>query len=147
VTAPAPKPHQLPFVADLAAKRERREMRADYERNLSIIKAAVAVPEDVLDRIAALERVVADQARTIEAQDVRIAVFEGKSAGDEDGTARPPGRWRRLKEASRRTGYSISGLKRLCRLGHVRFDYEGPHRLIDIDTVPSKLPKVPKVSP
>jgi hypothetical protein len=87
--------------------------------------------------------------------EARVAVLEALVAQlvgqlvvqpDEDGPARPPGRWLRMKAAARATGRSVSGLKRLCRLGIVVFDDDAPCRLINIDTVPRKrVPKVPKM--
>ena len=144
--ARAQKTRPRPPVTHLAAERDRRRMAADYRETLGLLQAATAPPPELVEQVARLEELVRDQAARIEAQEVRIAALEvQQQPNDEDGRPRRAGRWHRLKEASRRTGYSISGLKRLCRLGHVRCDYEGSHPLIDIDTVPRKLPKVPKV--
>jgi hypothetical protein len=90
------------------------------------------------DRVAALEHTVA----------LLVAALEARLVVDEDGTSpRERGKWLRLKAAARATGYSVSGLKKMCQSGRCVFDYEGPHRLINIDTVPRKVPKVSVVSP
>jgi hypothetical protein len=86
------------------------------------------------ERVAALERIVAQIVGQLVVQP------------DEDGPARPAGRWMRTKAAAKATGRSVSGLKRLCRLGIVVFDDDAPCRLINIDTVPRKrVPKMPKM--
>jgi hypothetical protein len=87
------------------------------------------------DRVAALERIVM---QLVGAADQLVQV-------EEDGPPRPPGRWLRMKAAARATGYSVSGLKKMCERGSITFDYEGPHRLINVATVPRKVSKVSKV--
>jgi predicted DNA-binding transcriptional regulator AlpA len=74
----------------------------------------------------------------------RIAVLEQPIQGlvEEDGSPRPPGRWLKMKQAMKVTGYSRSGLLKLCQDGRVRFDFDGPHRLIDVTSVaPRKCTK------
>jgi hypothetical protein len=89
------------------------------------------------ERVAALERIVA---QLLGGGDQLVAL------GGEDGPARPPGRWLRMKAAAKATGRSVSGLKKLCRQGRVVFDDDAPCRLINIDTVPARVTKVPKVT-
>jgi hypothetical protein len=107
-----------------------------------------AAPPDLLDRFEALERVVADQARVNEEQAARITELErlvAHPAESEDGAPRPAGNWLRMKAAAGETGYSESGLRRLCRLGRCVADYSGPHLLINVDSVPRRSVKVSKV--
>jgi hypothetical protein len=107
---------------------------------------ALAAAPDLAERVAALEHLAADQAhmiagqaRVIEAQEARIAALEARPTDDEDGRPRLASVWCRMAEAMSRTHYSRSGLLNLCRRGKVRFDFEGPHRLIDITSVPRKI--------
>jgi hypothetical protein len=86
----------------------------------------------------------------IAALTARVAVLEAERQVREDGPARPPGRWLRMKAAARATGRSVSGLKKLCRQGRVVFDDDAPCRLINVDSVPrkrvfkvSKMPEMP----
>lgn len=129
----------------MSAHKAQREQRAEYQRTLNIVQAAVAPSPDLLDRIAALERFVADQARVNEAQAARITELEAllthasNPVECEDGQPCPPGVWCRMAEAMRRTSYSRSGLLKLCRQGKIRFDYEGAHRVIDVTSVPRKI--------
>jgi hypothetical protein len=102
----------------------------------------IAIPRPTLleDRVSALEHTVA----------LLVAALEGRRQDtpvDEDGPPRERGKWLRMKAAARATGYSVSGLKKMCQSGRCVFDYEGPHRLINIDTVSRKVPKASKVSP
>jgi hypothetical protein len=80
----------------------------------------------------------------------RISVLEDvPKSGDvsaEDGSPRPPGRWLKMKPAVKVTGYSRSGLLKLCREGRARFDFDGPHRLIDVTSIVPRVHKVSKVS-
>jgi hypothetical protein len=121
-----------------SAVRDRRAQRADFERNVKIIEAAVGVPPAVLSCLEAMQRQIADL-------QVRVSELENSPRGTanpaeaEDGRPRPPGVWCRMREAVRRTNYSRSGLLKLCRQGKVRFDYEGAHRVIDITSVPRKF--------
>jgi hypothetical protein len=75
----------------------------------------------------------------------RVVVLEAERQVREDGSPRPSGRWLRLKAAARVTGYSVSGLKKMCQQDRIVFDYDGPHRKINVDTVPRKVSKVSKV--
>jgi hypothetical protein len=128
--------------------RERAQRARDYRETLAIVSAAVAPSPELLVRVTMLEQRLADQARMIEHLQAKVAELEARPVEDEDG--QPPrerGKWLRLKAAARSTGYSVSGLKKMCQSGRCVFDYEGPHRLINIDTVSRKVPKVPKVSP
>jgi hypothetical protein len=87
---------------------------------------------EALDLIAALTR--------------RVDALEAERRIKEDGPPRLSGQWLRMKAAARATGYSVSGLKKLCRQGRVVFDDDAPRRLINIDSVPRKrVPKVPVV--
>jgi hypothetical protein len=106
---------------------------------------AVPPPPELVEQVAELQRLVRDQGAEIVAQAARIAALEGRPADDEDGAARPAGRWMRMKAAARATGRSVSGLKKLCRQGRVVFDDDAPRRLIDVGTVPRKVSKVPEV--
>jgi hypothetical protein len=101
----------------------------------SALSAATAVPPDLLDLLERVEQQLADQARMLAAQEARIDALEARPADDEDGRARLPGRWRGLKAASKATGYSVSGLRKMCDERRCVFDYSGPHRRINIDTV------------
>jgi hypothetical protein len=89
-------------------------------------------------RIAALEALVGELL-------ARLAAVENGQRAREDGPPRPSGRWLRMKAAAKATGRSVSGLKKLCRQGRVVFDDDAPCRLINIDSVPRKVSKVPKV--
>jgi hypothetical protein len=127
----------------MSAHKAQREQRAEYQRTLNIVQAAVAPSPDLLDRIAALERFVADQARVNEAQESRIAALEARPAVDEDGTPQPPGVWCKTAEAMRSTGYSRSGLRKLRQQNRIVVDFSGPHCLYDVTTVVRKVRKVP----
>jgi hypothetical protein len=127
MTTPTPKPHQRPPLALQAANREQRRIAADFAENVRLIEAAVAPAPDVLERIEALERLAADQARMLEAQAARIAVLEARPADDEDGTPRC-GIWCTAKEAAYRLGYSPSGLRLLAKKRRIVFDTEGNGR-------------------
>jgi hypothetical protein len=98
------------------------------------------------ERLAVLERRVFGQDEVIAALVERIAALEAERQVREDGPPRPlSGRWLRMKAAARATGRSVSGLKKLCRQGRVVFDDDAPCRLINIDSVPARVAKVPKV--
>jgi hypothetical protein len=97
---------------------------------------------DLLDRFAALERIVAEQGTLIEAQDARIRVLE---AADEDGAVpRSPGKWLRVKAAADETGYSESGLRKMVRERRCVVDFEGCHPLINVNSIPDWGAKVRK---
>jgi hypothetical protein len=135
--------HQRPPPTDLAAKREQRRIAADYRETLGLLQAATSVPPDLLDRVAVLERLAQDQARTIAAQDARIAALEAQPAADEDGASRP-GVWCTAKEAMRLTDYSRSGLRKLRQQNRIVFDCSGPRCLYDVTSiVRKKVRKVP----
>jgi hypothetical protein len=106
------------------------------------LSAATAVPPELVERVAALERLAADQARMIEAQEGRIAKLEARPADDEDGRARPPGTWLGMKRAVAATGYSESGLRKMVKERRCAADFEGCHVLINVDTVPRRGAKV-----
>jgi hypothetical protein len=120
--------------------KEQQQIARDFERNVKIIEAAIAAPPEVLDRLEALERLAQDQARTIAAQDARIAALEDRPPGDEDGAPRPVGVWCKTKEAARRTGYSRSGLRKLRQQRRIIFDFSGPHCLYDVTSIVRKVP-------
>ena len=126
--------------------RERAQRARDYRETLALVHAAVGPPPELLVRIALLEQRLVDQGRVIEAQETRLAALEACPIVDEDGQPRAaPGRWLRMKVAAGETGYSESGLRRLCRLGRCVADYSGPHLLINVDSVPRRSVKVSKV--
>jgi hypothetical protein len=78
----------------------------------------------------------------------RITALESRrqeTSTEEDGAPRSPGRWLKMKQAMKVTGYSRSGLLKLCRQGRVRFDFDGPHRLIDVTSIAPRVRKVRKV--
>jgi hypothetical protein len=75
----------------------------------------------------------------------RVAALEAGQRVSEDGVPRRAGRWVRMKAAAKATSRSVSGLKKLCRQGRVVFDDDAPCRLINVDTVPRKVPRVPRV--
>jgi hypothetical protein len=115
-------------------------------------KLYVAPPPDLLERVQEVVRlvaeqakVIADQTRMLAAQEVRIAALEARPSEDEDGQPRSRGNWLRMKAAAGETGYSESGLRRLCRLGRCAADYSGPHLLVNVDSVPRRSVKVSKV--
>jgi hypothetical protein len=113
------------------ARREQLQQAPDYERNLSVIKAAVVAPPGVLvERLEVVERQLADQARIIEVQGARIAALEARPAENEDGRPRKPGTWFKAKEAAHKLGYSPSGLRNLAKKGRIVFDVEGNGRRI-----------------
>jgi hypothetical protein len=150
MTAPAAKTRQRVALAHIEAEREQRRIAADYREALGI-QGAVAPPAELVERIERIEEVARDQARVIENQGARIAELERllthAPAESEDGRSRPPGRWLRMKAAAKVTGRSVNGLKKLCRQGRVVFDDDAPRRLINVDTVPSRVSKVSVVSP
>jgi hypothetical protein len=92
-----------------------------------------------------IDRRVADLEALVSELLARITVLEAEKQVREDGPPRPSGRWLRMKAAAKATGRSVSGLKKLCRQGRVVFDDDAPRRLINIDTVPRKVTKVPEV--
>jgi hypothetical protein len=116
-------------------------------RRLDVEPAA----RELAKRVATLEEQrKADAALLVELQQTVASLLAERDAAAaivEDGAPRPPGRWRRMKEAMKATGYSESGLRRLCDLGRCAWDYEGPHRVIDVTTVPRRSAKVLKVHP
>jgi hypothetical protein len=92
----------------------------------------MTAPEpSIVKRVTELEALVGELL-------ARIAALEAEKQAGEDGPPRPPGRWLGMKAAARATGRSVSGLKKLCRQDRIVFDFDGPHRLINIDTVPCK---------
>jgi hypothetical protein len=148
MATPVPKSHQRPSLVQLEVKREQRRIAADYREALGLLQAATAVPPELVEQIAELQRLVRDQGAELVAQAARITALEVRPAEDEDGSPRRAGRWHRLKEASRRTGYSENGLRRLCRLGRCVADYSGPHLLVNVDSVPRRsVVKMLKVQP
>jgi hypothetical protein len=139
MTTPAQKPHQRPPLTRLDPVREQRRIAADFAENVRLIEAAVAPSPDLVEQIAELRRLVRDQGAELLAQAARIAKLEAVPADDEDGLPlRGSGRWCRMKEAMRLTHYSRSGLLALCRRRRIRFDFEGAHRVIDVNSVPRK---------
>jgi hypothetical protein len=135
MTAPPLKTHQQRALTDLEVKREQRRIAADYRETLGLLEAAVAPAPDVLERLEALERLAADQARMIAAQEVRIAALEARPADDEDGRARLSGEWCTAKEAAHKSGYSPSGLRKLAKKGRIVFDVDGGRRLYNIASI------------
>jgi hypothetical protein len=131
MTTQGRQPHQRPSVARLDPVREQRQQARDFNNT-------VAVPPELVDLIGTMQGQIADQARMLAAQEARIAALEARPADDEDGQPSASGRWCRMKEAMSLTHYSRSGLLALCRRRRVRFDFEGAHRIIDVNSVPRK---------
>jgi hypothetical protein len=106
------------------------------------MSARIGAAPSMAGRVLELERLLAEAL-------ARIAALEDlPKSGEmsEDGSPRPPGRWLKMKPAMKVTGYSRSGLLKLCRQGRVRFDFDGPHRLIDVNSIAPRVHKVTKVS-
>jgi hypothetical protein len=127
--------------------REQAQIARDYAENLRLLSAATAVPPDVLDLLGTMQRQIGDL-------QARVAALEGRPRGPsssadppvgEDGKPRLSGRWMRLKQAARASGYSVSGLRKLCDRGRCTFDYSGPHRVINVASIPRRVVKVRKV--
>jgi hypothetical protein len=131
-----------PSFADLPSDRRRwpahRRNRAKDAATAAEAPAMTASASSTASRIAALEELVSELF-------ARLAVMEAGQRVREDGPPRRTGRWLRTKAAAKATGYSVSGLKKLCRQGRVVFDDDAPRRLINIDTVPVRVPKVAEV--
>jgi hypothetical protein len=100
---------------------------------------------ELVERVEALERQGAEQARVIEQLQAKVAALEAQPADDEDGAARPAGKWLRMKAAAAATGYSEAGLRKVCREGRCAADYLGPHLLVNVDSVPRRSVKISKV--
>jgi hypothetical protein len=132
-------------VTTAAITREQRQQARDFAENVRLLQAAVAPAPELLDLLKTMQGQIADQARMLAAQEVRIAALEARPADDEDGQPRPRGKWLRMKDAVRKTGYSESGLRRLCRLGQCVADCSAPHLLVNINSVPRRSVKVSKV--
>jgi hypothetical protein len=100
-----------------------------------------------VERLAALERVVAEQAEAIAAYEVRITALEDQIAHqEEDGPApvRLPSSWHPVKAAAPLAGFSESGLRK--RIDRAQLDgeqgpwwqYLGGRLFIDLDHCPRR---------
>lgn len=81
------------------------------------------------EQVAELRAMVIDQRARIEALEAASddAVVDGRPRA---------GKWLKMKEASRQSGFSRRYIEKLCRAGRARYDYDGPHRLVDISGLP-----------
>jgi hypothetical protein len=138
----ARKTHPQPPPTRLEAEREQRRIAADCRSTLGLLEAAAAVPPDLLDLLKTMQGQIADL-------QARVIGVEGRQGYSDDtridGEPRPAGKWLRMKAAVGETGYSESGLRRLCRLGRCVADYSGPHLLVNVDSIPRRSVKVLKV--
>jgi hypothetical protein len=112
-----------------ARRRNRAPLAAKAEAETPMMTARPDATQSLEERVGALEALVAQLVGQLVGQP------------DEDGPARARGKWLRTKAAAAATGYSVSGLKKLCREGRCVYDDDAPRRLINIDSVPRKCPK------
>jgi hypothetical protein len=143
-------------------------IEADYAENVRLIDAATAPPPDLVEQIAELQRLVADQgARIVELErlvahgpnptsgaisrhgakkpspttDTRSSIAE-----PEDGAPGAPGEWCKAKEAAHRLGYSPSGLRNLAKKGRIVFDVDGGRRIYNISAARSHTSQLSTIS-
>jgi hypothetical protein len=97
------------------------------------------------ERLATLERVVAEQAELMSTHQARIAVLEARGDVDEqlDGAApaQLPPNWQPLKKAAAIAGYSWSGLRKKIptRRDGTWWRRPGNRILVDVTAMPRKV--------